>query len=229
MYDKSRVLYGLNWAKKAVVGRGPGRGVRGLHRRDRAAAGRDRARRWPPAGPPWQRATSGCSPTSPGGSCWPTTPTPPVRPRPSASTSGSAASRSTSGWRPCRRATDPADLAQRDPDALAGAVAEAQPYLGFRLDRLFGRADLATPEGRARAAAEAMAMVAEHPNELVRDQYLMQVADRCRVEPDRLRQLAPAEPGVGLGRWQPVARAAGSAAARPARRPAPDPTEGRSA
>ena len=51
---------------------------------------------------------------------------------------------------------DPADLAQQDPDALTTAVAEAQPYLGFRLDRLFGRADLRTPEGRARAAAEAM-------------------------------------------------------------------------
>ena len=33
-------------------------------------------------------------------------------------------------------------------------------------------------------------MVAEHPNVLVRDQYLMEVADRCRVEPDRLRELA---------------------------------------
>ena len=43
-----------------------------------------------------------------------------------------------------------------------------------------------------------MAMVAEHPNELVRDQYLMQVADRCRVEPARLRQLAGrARPGRG--------------------------------
>ena len=47
-------------------------------------------------------------------------------------------------------------------------------------------------------------MVAEHPNDLVRDQYLMQVADRCRVEPARLRQLAPdrTEP-FGLGRWAP--------------------------
>ena len=35
-------------------------------------------------------------------------------------------------------------------------------------------------------------MVAAHPNELVRDQYLMQVADRCRVEPDRLRRMPPA-------------------------------------
>jgi len=32
-----------------------------------------------------------------------------------------------------------------------------------------------------------MEVVAEHPNELVRDQYLMQVADRCRVDPQQLR------------------------------------------
>src|SRR6202034_1481600 len=85
---------------------------------------------------------------------------------------------------------DPADLAQQDPEALAKAVAEARPYLEFRLDRLFGRSDLSAPEGRARAAEEATEMVLEHPNELVRDQYLMQVADRCRVEPARLRQMA---------------------------------------
>jgi hypothetical protein len=40
-----------------------------------------------------------------------------------------------------------------------------------------------------------MAMVAAHPNELVRDQYLMQVADRCRVEPDRLRRMPRPGPG----------------------------------
>ncbi len=90
--------------------------------------------------------------------------------------------------------TDPADLAQKDPEELARAVDEARPYLGFRLDRLFARADLSTPEGRARAAGEAMALVAEHPNVLVRDQYLMQVADHCRVEPDRLRQMAAQTP-----------------------------------
>ena len=104
------------------------------------------------------------------------------------------------------------------------AIAEARPYLGFRLDRLFGRADLATPESRARAAAEAMAMVAEHPNDLVRDQYLMQVADRCRVEPARLRQLARAEPNRGrpVGTRSPGRRLA----ARARTTTGPGPTEG---
>ncbi len=44
-----------------------------------------------------------------------------------------------------------------------------------------------SPEGRARAAEQALAVIAEHPSELVRDQYVMQVADRCRLDPDQLR------------------------------------------
>ncbi len=82
---------------------------------------------------------------------------------------------------------DPADLARSDPTALAAAVAEATPFLGFRLDRVLDQANLATPEGRARAAEAAVRVIDEHPNPLVRDQYLMQVASRCRVPIEQLR------------------------------------------
>jgi len=84
---------------------------------------------------------------------------------------------------------DPADVAFADPERLAAAVEGATPFLRFRLDRAFAAADLGTNEGRARAAERALEIVAEHPTELVRDQYLMDVASRCRVEPDRLRTL----------------------------------------
>ncbi|MDP8991968.1 MAG: DNA primase [Actinomycetota bacterium] len=83
--------------------------------------------------------------------------------------------------------SDPGDLAARDPASLEAAVEGATPLLAFRLDRVMAGADVRTPEGRARAAQAAMAVISEHPDALVRDQYLMQVADRCRVEPDRLR------------------------------------------
>ena len=82
---------------------------------------------------------------------------------------------------------DPADLAQSDPGALAAAVSGAKPFLKFRLDRVLDAAHLDTPEQRARAAEAAMAVVQEHPSDLVRDQYLMEVAARCRVEADQLR------------------------------------------
>lgn len=85
---------------------------------------------------------------------------------------------------------DPSDLAFSDPDDLQRAVLEARPYLEFRVDRVLGRANMDSLEGRARAATEAMALVAEHPDELVRDQYVMRIADRCRVSAEEVRRLA---------------------------------------
>jgi DNA primase len=86
--------------------------------------------------------------------------------------------------------TDPGDLARRDPDALRAAVAGAQPFLRFRVERVLSGADMRSAEGRARAAEQALAAVVEHPNALVRDQYVMLVADRCRLDPATLRPLA---------------------------------------
>ncbi len=83
--------------------------------------------------------------------------------------------------------SDPGDLARTDPGALARAVKEARPFLQFRVDRMLGAGDLTTAEGRARAAEAALTAVAEHPDDLVRDQYVMQLADRCRVDAARLR------------------------------------------
>ena len=84
---------------------------------------------------------------------------------------------------------DPGDVARTDPEALQQAVKSARAFLAFRVERVFAKADLRAPEGRARAAEAALAVIAEHPNELVRDQYLMGVADRCRIEADRLRAM----------------------------------------
>jgi DNA primase len=61
------------------------------------------------------------------------------------------------------------------------------PFLRFRMNRVLAGAALGTPEGRARAAEAALAVIREHPSELVRDQYLMELADVVRIEPTRLR------------------------------------------
>jgi DNA primase len=82
---------------------------------------------------------------------------------------------------------DPGDLAQSDPDRLIKAVDAARPFLEFRVERELDRGDLGTAEGRARAAERALAMVREHPDDLVRDQYAMLVASRCRLEVDLVR------------------------------------------
>lgn len=98
---------------------------------------------------------------------------------------------------PLPAGADPADLARTDPDALLAAIAEPVPFLRFRLDRVLAGADLSTPERRARAAEQAVAVIAEHPSDLVRDQYLMDVADRCRVPVERLRARAAARGTAG--------------------------------
>ena len=94
--------------------------------------------------------------------------------------------------------TDPGELARSDPEGLRAAIVGAKPFLQFRVERILASAELGTPEGRARAADSALAAVAEHPDNLVRDQYLMQVAERCRLEPlllrERLEQIRSAGP-----------------------------------
>jgi DNA primase len=85
------------------------------------------------------------------------------------------------------KGSDPADLARTDPDVLREAIANAVPLLGFRVARVLEAGRLTTPEGRTRAAEAALEVIREHPNELVRDQYVMQVAARCQQDPDRLR------------------------------------------
>ncbi len=82
---------------------------------------------------------------------------------------------------------DPADVWRADPEALVTAVKGATPFLEFRIARLLGASDLSTFEGRAQAGERAVAMIVEHPNELVRDQYVMRLADRLDIAPDRLR------------------------------------------
>src|SRR5581483_12017813 len=84
--------------------------------------------------------------------------------------------------------SDPADLARSDPDRLRAAVEEARPFLAFRIERALSAASLSTPEGRARAAGAALAMIREHPDEFVRDQYVMEVSTRTRIEADPLRE-----------------------------------------
>ena len=152
IYSKRRTLYALNWAKDDIIRSGeiivcegytdviaffqrraaarrgdvrhrPGRGALPRHAQLRQAdRARLRRRR--------RRARA-----------------PPPR-----STSGSASTRSTSPSCRLPAGTDPGELAQRDPEALRRAVADAVPFLQFRLERVLEAADLTTAEGRARAA-----------------------------------------------------------------------------
>ena len=213
IYSKRRTLYGLNWAKQDVVATGEvvvcegytdvigffqaGVAARGRHLRDRARRGAlpllrnfgqaDRAR--------LRRRHA------------------PGRPRPRGSTSGSAATRSTWRWPRSRRGPTRASWPPRDPKRCAEAVATSRPFLQFRLDRVLQGADLSTAEGRAKAADAAIEVIAEHPDDLVRDQYAMVVG----LLPARARSGA-APPRGGPAPSGPTARGG--------RRPRPQAPEG---
>ena len=91
---------------------------------------------------------------------------------------------------------DPGDLARSDPERLNRAVVEAVPLLQFRVDRALAGADLSTIESRARSAERAVAVVNEHPDPMVRDPHVVQIADRCHVDPDHLRRFAAGGPSA---------------------------------
>ncbi len=82
---------------------------------------------------------------------------------------------------------DPAELALQDPEALRQAIAEAVPFLKFRLNRVLEAAKIDTPESRARTAEQALPIIAEHPSNFVRDEYLREVADTLQLDLAMLR------------------------------------------
>ena len=83
---------------------------------------------------------------------------------------------------------DPGELFHTDPARLLQAIERAEPFLQFRLDRAIAGADMTSLEGKARAATTAARMVAEHPSALVRDQYVMRLAGAFDIDADRLRE-----------------------------------------
>lgn len=76
---------------------------------------------------------------------------------------------------------DPADLASSNPEALITAVTGAQPFLGFRLQRVLSAGSIATPEDRSRTAQQAMVVINEHPDINVRKLYAGQVASHVGI------------------------------------------------
>ena len=84
---------------------------------------------------------------------------------------------------------DPGQLAEDNPDALVEAITLAKPFLSYRLQRVIEAAELNSVEGRVRAAQSTAPIIAEHPNDVVRDQYIVETAERVRVEIPQLRQM----------------------------------------
>jgi len=108
---------------------------------------------------------------------------------------------------------DPGDVYKEDPARLLAAITDAPRLMQFKVNRLLAGADVTSPEGRARVAEQAVPILAEHPNELVREQYVSQVAGTLGIDHGWFKN----EIGRG-GRPRPRPAAA-DAARPPARRP----------
>jgi DNA primase len=187
IYQKSRLLYGLNWAKGEIVGRGE----------VVICEGYTDVMAFALAGAPNAVATCGTALADDHFQILKNLARKVVLAYDS-DAAGQGAAEKWYGWEqryeiqlqvadlPAGR--DPADVWHDDPAALLRALERAVPFLQFRLDRVLAAADVATLEGRARAAETAAAIVAQHPSDLVRDQYVMKLAGELDISADRLRE-----------------------------------------
>jgi len=78
---------------------------------------------------------------------------------------------------------DPADVvADGDVEKLRAAVTASVPLLQFRIDSELAKFDLAEPEARARAVRGAAAVIALHPDPVTRHEYAVMVTRRTGVD-----------------------------------------------
>lgn len=80
---------------------------------------------------------------------------------------------------------DPADLVSEGRiDDVRRAISESLALLRFRLDAELEKYDLSEPEGRGRAVRAVGALIASHPDAVTRREYVVLVARRTGVEQD---------------------------------------------
>ncbi len=79
---------------------------------------------------------------------------------------------------------DPAELAATDAEMLRKVIGGSAPLLQVRLERELERFELGEAEARARAVRAAAALVARHPDQVVRHEYAVFLARRTGVELD---------------------------------------------
>jgi len=77
---------------------------------------------------------------------------------------------------------DPGDLAGSDPEGLLASVSDAEEFLAFRVRRSLESQKIDTPESKSRAVERAIAIINEHPNEIVRRDYASELAQTLGIK-----------------------------------------------
>jgi DNA primase len=84
---------------------------------------------------------------------------------------------------------DPADVvADGGVDQLEAAIAESVPLLAFRIDDELSKFDLSEPEARTRAVRAVAAVIALHPDAVARHEYAVVVSRKTGVETKLIEQ-----------------------------------------
>jgi DNA primase len=97
---------------------------------------------------------------------------------------------------------DPGDLWRDDPEVLVKAVEGAQRFMQFKMGRVLSAADLTGPEGRARAAEALVPVLREHPSELVREQYIQTAAGTLGIDHAWFKQAITKRPAPRRGDYE---------------------------
>ena len=84
---------------------------------------------------------------------------------------------------------DPAEaLQEHGPDLIRKVMDDAQPILEFKLEQTLAKLPLDTPEARSRAVREAVEVLGWHPDPIARGQYAFIAARRIGVEPEAVQR-----------------------------------------
>jgi DNA primase len=86
---------------------------------------------------------------------------------------------------------DPAEAAAVSPSAITSAVEQRIPITRYVLDLVLASGSAYDAESRAETADKALAVLAKHPNHLIRSEYLAVVADRLGYSVSQLAQRMP--------------------------------------
>src|SRR5205823_8670063 len=102
-------------------------------------------------------------------------------------------------------AKDPDELIRSDPAAWPTLVRDAIPVIDFVLQRLGGRHDLTTPQGKRAAADEMTEVLAGIADPIEQDHFINEVAALLGARPDTIRGLLRRRNQPARASAQPVA------------------------
>lgn len=83
---------------------------------------------------------------------------------------------------------DPADTVKEDPASWRTAVEEAKPMVAFYFDKVFGRENPATAEGKKKISSVLLPFVAELSDEIEKAHWIAELARKLDVPEDAIRK-----------------------------------------